>query len=64
MCIFSCELWKFSIFVFWSSRIFNFLLVTLGVLKNFVWSFHKGGNKVCAFFMWTLQVFYFRILKF
>ncbi len=61
-----CELLKFFVSIFWSSKIFNFLRVILGSSSFFVWSFTKwgNGNGVCVFFMWTSKVFYFYILKF
>ncbi len=61
---FSCELWRFFVFIFWNSRIFNFLLVILGVFNFFVWSFTRGEMGYFLFFLWTLKVFCFDILKF
>ncbi len=62
-------LWKFGrsfVLIFWSSEVFNFLLIILGVFNFFVWSFHKWGNRVCAFLHMNFESFlfsYFEILE-
>jgi len=57
MYLFSYELWKFFVFVFWNFRVFNFLLVTLGVFNFFVWNFTRGEMGYFLFF-WKLQRYF------
>ncbi len=65
ICYSSCELWRVFVLVFWSFRVFIFFFLSfLGDFKFFVWSFTRGENKYFPFFLWTLKVFYFDILKF
>jgi len=66
LCLSSCELWKFFVFVFWSYGIFNFLLVILGVFKFFCVKFSQVRKWVCAFLHVNFESFlfsYFEILK-
>ncbi len=70
MCFFSCELWKFFVFVFWDSRIFNFFIVILGVFQIFCVKFsqaRKWGMCLfsCEFWKFSIFVFWnFKIFNF
>jgi hypothetical protein len=58
--------------VFWSSKVFNFLLVILGAFNVFMWSFTKGEIEHFIFFLkfqrsfvlvfWSTKVFNFLLV--
>jgi hypothetical protein len=52
------------VLIFWSSKVFNFLLIILGVFKKIcVKSSQVRKHGMCLFFMWILKIFCFCILK-
>jgi hypothetical protein len=61
--IFFWKLLRSFVLVFWSSEVFNFLLIILEVFKFFLWSFHKWGNNVCTFLHVNFESFLFSYIE-
>jgi hypothetical protein len=61
--LFFWKLERFFVLIFWSSEVFNFFLIILGVFNFFVWSFHKQGNGVYAFLHMNFKIFLFSYIE-
>jgi len=59
----SCELWGFFVMIFWSFGISNLILVILWAFIFFGANFIRERGYL-PFFLWTLKVLCFGILKF
>jgi len=63
----SCELWGFSVLVFWNLKVFKFSFFSFAGFQLFVCeevSQVGGGEGYLPFLLWTLKVSYYGILKF